>query len=59
MSAPPPSGGTQWMFCRGSLMSQVLQWTQFCALICSRRVGSNAVNRVARIASPLLPLSPS
>ena len=33
---PPPSGVTQTMFCRGSLMSQVLQWTQFCALICSR-----------------------
>ena len=24
------------MFCVGSLMSHVLQWTQFCALICSR-----------------------
>ena len=32
---PPPSGGTQLMFCDGSLMSQVLQCTQFCALICS------------------------
>ena len=31
-----PSGTTQLMFCVGSLMSQVLQWTQFCALICSR-----------------------
>ena len=36
VSLPPPSGGTQSMFCKGSLMSQVLQWTQFCALICRR-----------------------
>ncbi len=33
---PPPSGVTQRIFWRGSLMSQVLQCTQFCALICSR-----------------------
>src|SRR5260221_14098716 len=33
---PPPSGGTQVMFRLGSLMSQVLQWTQFCALITKR-----------------------
>jgi biotin operon repressor len=32
----PPSGVTHTMFCVGSLMSQVLQCTQFCALICSR-----------------------
>ncbi len=32
----PPWGAVQVMFCRGSLMSQVLQWTQFWALICSR-----------------------
>ena len=32
---------THTMFCVGSLMSQVLQCTQFCALICSR--GSVAV----------------
>jgi len=30
---PPPSGGTQTMFWFGSLISQVLQWTQFCALM--------------------------
>src|SRR5271166_4409424 len=30
---PPPSGGLQSIFWAGSLMSQVLQWTQFCALI--------------------------
>lgn len=30
----PPSGGTQTIFCVGSLMSQALQWMQFCALIC-------------------------
>merc|ERR1719174_1871054 len=34
---PPPSGTTQSMFCEGHLMSHVLQWMQFCALICSRR----------------------
>src|ERR1700752_1576663 len=33
---PPPSGGTQVMLWLGSLMSQVLQWTQFCALITNR-----------------------
>src|SRR5436190_14404995 len=33
---PPPSGGTQVMLRLGSLMSQVLQWTQFCALITKR-----------------------
>ena len=34
------------MFCCGSLMSQVLQWTQFCALICSRRpLGAAALLR--------------
>ena len=31
-----PSGGTQVMFCAGSFTSQVLQWTQFCALIWKR-----------------------
>ena len=31
-----PSGTTQVMFCDGSLMSQVLQCTQFCALIWNR-----------------------
>ena len=34
---PPPSGGTQVITPYGSMMSQVLQWTQFDALICSRR----------------------
>ena len=29
------------MFCVGSLMSQVLQCTQFCALICSRSLPSS------------------
>uniref|UniRef100_A0A0N4ZZV5 Transposase n=1 Tax=Parastrongyloides trichosuri TaxID=131310 RepID=A0A0N4ZZV5_PARTI len=33
---PPPSGVTQVMFCEGSLMSQVLQCTQFWALIWKR-----------------------
>src|SRR5450830_212384 len=33
---PPPSGVTQTMFWVGSLMSQVLQCTQFWALICRR-----------------------
>src|SRR5215204_3697362 len=33
---PPPSGGTQVMLRLGSLISQVLQWTQFCALITKR-----------------------
>ena len=33
---PEPSGGTQVMLRLGSLMSQVLQWTQFCALITKR-----------------------
>ena len=32
---PPPSGGTQSMIWYGSMMSHVLQWTQFDALICS------------------------
>ena len=32
---PPPSGTTQSMFCEGHLMSHVLQWMQFCALIWS------------------------
>src|SRR5690606_29407186 len=32
----PPCGATHTIFCVGSLMSQVLQCTQFCALICSR-----------------------
>ena len=31
-----PSGTTHVMFCAGSLMSQVLQCTQFCALIWKR-----------------------
>ena len=31
---PPPSGTTQLIFCLTSLISQVLQCTQFCALIC-------------------------
>ena len=35
---PPPSGGTQVMLRLGSLMSQVLQWTQFCALMTKRGV---------------------
>lgn len=30
---PPPSGTTQSIFCEGHLMSHVLQWMQFCALI--------------------------
>ena len=34
---PPPSGGTQVITPYGSMMSQVLQCTQFDALICSRR----------------------
>ena len=33
---PPPSGTTQSMFCEGHLMSHVLQWMQFCALIWPR-----------------------
>ena len=33
---PPPSGGTQVMTWYGSMMSHVLQCTQFDALICSR-----------------------
>ena len=33
---PPPSGGTQVMTPYGSMMSHVLQCTQFDALICSR-----------------------
>src|SRR5690348_10411248 len=33
---PPPSGGSQVMLRLGSLISQVLQWTQFCALITKR-----------------------
>ena len=33
---PPPSGGTQSMIWYGSMMSQVLQWTQLDALICRR-----------------------
>ena len=33
---PLPSGVTQFMFCAGSLISQVLQCTQFCALITNR-----------------------
>ncbi len=33
---PPPSGTVQSMFCAGSLMSHVLQCTQFCALIWKR-----------------------
>src|SRR4051812_12980107 len=37
---PPPSGGTQVMTWYGSMMSHVLQWTQFDALICSRGVPS-------------------
>ena len=32
---PPPSGGTQSMIWYGSMMSHVLQWTQFEALICN------------------------
>jgi hypothetical protein len=32
----PPCGVTQLMFCDGHLISQVLQWMQFCALICKR-----------------------
>ena len=38
-SARPPSGVTQLMFWAGSLISQVLQWTQFCALITKARIG--------------------
>ncbi|ETP66845.1 hypothetical protein BDSB_10115 [Burkholderia dolosa PC543] len=38
---PPPSGVTHTMFCVGSLMSQVLQCTQFCALITSRSLPSS------------------
>ena len=34
------SGVTQRIFIAGSLMSQVLQWTQFCALIWNRRLPS-------------------
>ena len=33
---PPPSGGTQVMLRLGSLISHVLQWTQFCALMTYR-----------------------
>jgi hypothetical protein len=29
LGPPPPSGGTHVIFSKGSLMSQVLQWTQF------------------------------
>ena len=36
LGPPLPSGGTQVMFRLGSLMSQVLQWTQFWALITNR-----------------------
>jgi len=39
---PPPSGTTQSMFCEGHLMSHVLQWMQFCALICSRGGASSS-----------------
>src|ERR671912_1506375 len=39
---PPPSGGTQSITWYGSMMSQVLQWTQFEALICSFFVPSPA-----------------
>ena len=38
----PPSGGTQSMIWYGSMMSQVLQWTQFDALMCSFFVPSPA-----------------
>ena len=34
---PPPSGVTQVMIWYGSMMSQVLQWTQLEKLICSLR----------------------
>src|SRR5687767_4713055 len=37
---PPPSGGTQVITAYGSMMSHVLQWTQFDALICRRGVPS-------------------
>ena len=38
---PPPSGGTQVITWYGSMMSHVLQCTQFDALICSRWVPSS------------------
>ena len=38
----PPSGGTQSMIWYGSMMSHVLQWTQFDALMCSFLVPSPA-----------------
>src|SRR4051812_44806872 len=39
---PPPSGGTQVITWYGSMMSHVLQWTQFDALTCSFLVPSPA-----------------
>ena len=45
---PPPSGGTQVITWYGSMMSHVLQCTQFDALICSRGAPSAVVARSRR-----------
>ena len=45
---PPPSGGTQVITWYGSMMSHVLQCTQFDALICRRGVPSAVVRRSRR-----------
>ena len=39
--SPPPSGVTHTMFCVETAMSQVLQCTQFCALITRRSLPSS------------------
>lgn len=56
VSPPPPSGKTHTMFCAGSLMSQLLQCTQFCTLMTSRSLPPSFFTN-SYAAEPEAPLS--